>query len=1317
MASILNELFASVFSVESDSAPTLEEVISARIEVISITEETIVSMIGKLAVGKATGPDGILGMEGKPAKGQEEPVQDAKRQKPRSQHNCGDMKKLVCLRQLEKFKKDPRKEKWMRVRLTGCEDLPFPKGAEKYQKEYYPEAEKRVYSFPAGYVLNDNKQEELFHILEKSKPGTKDVNIPQAYTAVAKVFNCLKEELEEKEIPSFVSYDYDFVKTFHAAMGLSQTRVGGEIGVDESKKRKKKPSILMKKWERIGFRILDGDHDVCGIVFDGERVVVLFFEVKSIERTDDQDALNAKVGKAEEQLKKSEEVFQQIVGATVFTHTFLCCFLAVPSMSKDYVRKTLKCKPDSLCHEKILTENDLESRDAFRGFLEKHGINLTKRMKTVPAAMECYLDVMSTYVAASASVECMPRTVEELRNNIHERMQKALVLLTPHQRQILDDDRSVLFLTGGQGTGKTHLLLHRAQKFAEMGETVVIVNMSEGELTQVMRKWRESCKFEANITIMDSCEFLGVDRRGMYLLPEVINDKDKSFIAEMLVEYLDGDRRKIDSLLAKISDKKDSVIEEMLFEYLGGDRRGIDLLLEKVNEKKDSHVLIDEMLVNFGMYGRDPVEIGQKWKALVDKKKSKSLWITWRPSSVTYPKSLDLQSVVDSLGREKVELLNEIKRSTKELGEFVIEVTRFIQKRFSCYDFLPMQGLEYGQHRSDDPGEEKEIPRVVFVRAPPVDNSLCRWASEAIMAIQSWIPDSRTLTIITRTDEERNVLVRELGSQLGRGRGRAFLDSSGILRGRPNPGLFVFYQDQVTGMSFQNLILLDDEKFFYRSWSRMVGMARETLHVITTDPLPSRHWEEPAEMGFVSCCSLRRPRKSSSSFSSDPLEESSYAEISWISFLEGKTSCLPDAECKFELLFGPVRSGKTKFIFDRLKRKVEEENEEMRKSEETSSRWKTSEDRKEYEKGERKHRIMFLDCSRWNRTEYPLGISLLDVKEKTKREMLNIVEVYDVHDLFQQHGLDVYVCPNPQIVKELLVKMLEKGTNEGLRLHVAFDDVPVARIGSPGDTKSLRVEWEGIISSLSSHPSLASLTIAFSPFILYATTNFDVEKFKKGFHKQGSSQTNVRILEGCWDVGFPRLLRYVLSHESPKELKVKPGTLNTRPQPTSLVFGVRPTLVTPPVGLHYHGKYKCIGGRGRGCIAITAAAAFHSLHSKAEETYSQIRSTNHCEDATGIDPSDSVAKRTATVCEGPTHLQCDRLQRTATVVVVETQLFAEKVPATDLGAGSSWFIPELGYIFREMLKGIRLSSSEIYVGKHREPCQRDRGLISVVSRK
>ncbi|CAG0895366.1 unnamed protein product [Darwinula stevensoni] len=1096
-------------------------------------------------------------MERKRGKGQDEPLQDAERQKV---HNCEDMEKLAELKPLKKLEGEDPREK-MRVRLAGYEELSFCEAAKRYQKEYYPEAEGRAHSYPIEYALKGKIQERLFKeeegnafekgsvcanapIVAKAESGKRgrehsiknveearpsmrkgeSKGIPPRYTAVATIFRFLKEELADT--PSFITYDYDFNITFYRAMGIA------------GKYTKKGET----RWKRKGFTILHGDHDVCGIVFDGERVVVLFFEVKSIKRTDDQDVLNRKLGKAEDQLKKCEQVIKQIVGATAFTHTFLCGFVALPRMSKTDVAATMKC----CCDGKIITKDDLESREAFRRFLEKHGITLTRRETTTEEAKKCYLDVMSTYVAASASVEGMPRTMEDLHENIQERMKRALVLLTPQQRQILDDDRSVLFLAGGQGTGKTYLLLRRAQQLAEMEETVVIVNMSAGELTRKMTDWLdlpEFHEFKDNITIMDSSGFLGADGRG------------------------------------------------------------IDLLLEKINDKKDRHVLIDEMLVNFDTDVRDPVEIGRKWKALAENKECKSLWISWRPSDATYPdieesgdiegfRTLDIQSGVDSLGREKVEL-TEIKRSTKEIGELVIEVTRFVHKRFLCYHYLPMQGLEYKPNHSGDPGEEKQIPRVVFVPLDPTKKDLS--LREVVKAIQSWIRDPRILTIVTGTEKERNAWVRELESEMGPE--IAFLDDEkGKLRGHPQARFHVFYESQIIGMSFQNLILLELGKNVCHSWSRMVGMAGESLHVITIYPFPYGHWEEPAQMGLISCCSLRKPKWSSSSgFSSDRLDESSHAEISWTTFPEEKTFRLPDDECKFELLFGPNRSGKTAFIFERLMRRVEKEKEELQKSEETSSRRKTSEDRKEDESGERKHRIIFVDCSRWQIISHFPGLSLVDVKERMKkREMLELVEVYDVHDLIQQHHLQGNVSPNPQVMKELLVKMLEKGMNKGQRLHVAFDDLPVGEFALPGNTESLRVEWEEIISLFSSYTSLSSLTIAFNPYIPYETTNFDVRKFKKEF--QLPPQTNVRILEGCWDVGFHRLFRHVCDNESLYRLPVKQRTLNTRPQPSSLVFGVPPTLVTPPHPStpHFHGGFKCIGGRGRGCIAITAAAAFHS---------------------------------------------------------------------------------------------------------------------------
>ncbi|CAG0894661.1 unnamed protein product [Darwinula stevensoni] len=1068
-------------------------------------------------------------MERKQGNGLQDPVQNAKRPEVLQEHNCEDMKKLACVRRLERIDAvDPRQSDRMKVRLGGYEDFPFCEGAENYQKEHYPEAEKRAYSFPAGYVIKGKEQEELFKKVQTTKPTEKideNLKIPKQFTAEAKVFDYLKEELTNT--PSFITYGYDFSTTFYKAMGIA------------GKWTKKGET----HWKRKGFDVLRGELDVCGIFFDGSRVFLLLFEVKSIKGTDNQQLLKDRAEGAVDQLKKCEQVLRQILGATTFSDIFICSFVAFPYVSRRDVVASLKCD----CSANILTEDDLEARGTFRKFLERHEITLTRQATIIPAAEECYLDVMRTYLAASASVECMPRTIGDLHKNIDERMQKALVLLTPHQRQILNEDHSVLFLTGGQGTGKTYLLLNRAERLARIEETVIIVNMSEGELTQKMRAWRELPEFQEfkdYVTIMDT------------------------------------------------------------FEFIGCDRREFDLLLDKINDKKHCHVLIDELQINFGMEGKDAFEIGTSWRNLADQKECKSLWINWRPSDTTYPETLDIQVVLDSLAREKVELLMEIKRNTKELAEFVIEVSRFIQKRFPCFDYLPMQGLEHGFHEKDDPLRKNQIPQVVFVQSPPTENEFYRWVSEVVMEISLWIPNSGPLTIITGTDRERNELVRELGNRLGQG--VAFLDSQGNLLRHPQPRFLFFYQKpqprflvfcelQVTGMSFQNLILLDDGKTPYGCWSRLVGMARESLHVITRDPLPSGHWEEPAQMGLISCCSFRKPR-SPSSMSQNPLQESSLMKISWTNFLEETSPPLPDTEieeCKFELIFGPNRSGKTAILFNRLKKKSEQENEEMLKSEETSSRWKTSEGCKESEKGERKHRILFVDCSRWSKNGYPPNLFLVDAKIRLKkREMLNVVEVYDVHDLIRQHCMEEKVSPDPQVLKELLVRMLEKGMNEGQRFHLAFDNVPIHGYASSADTESLRKEWRKILSAFSSHASLASLAIAFCPYVRYSRATFDVEKFKKGF--QFSSETKVKILEGCRDVGFPSLLRYVLSHESPQELKVKPGTLNTRPQPSSLVFGEKPTLVTPPVGLHYHGGWKCIGGRGRGCIAVTAASYFHS---------------------------------------------------------------------------------------------------------------------------
>ncbi|CAG0903227.1 unnamed protein product, partial [Darwinula stevensoni] len=1031
--------------------------------------------------------------------GQQSPAKDGQTSKDFA-HNCKNYEKLAELKQLEKFKgKDPREKNWMKVREAAYKNLTFREGAEEYQKENYPGAEMRAYSFPVGYVLKDQSQKKLFDEMQKAK-ATKEVGasttIPIECSAVATVFDYMKEELAD--IPSFVTYDYEFNATFYKAMGV------------EGKGTPNKED----RWNRYGIEILRSDHDVCGIVSDGNRVLVLFFEVKSRHETKRGRSLLEHMGKAENQLEKGHRVVRQMVGATAFKHTYLCGFVAFPYLSRKDIRESLGCD----CDENILTKDDLDSRDSFKNFLERHGVTLTRKMTREEAVKECYLDVMRTYVAASASVSEMPRTVEEFRENIGENMQEALLLLTPHQRQILHEDRRILFLTGGQGTGKTWLLLKRAEELAHGGEEVIIVNMSGGELTNDITKWRDERHFEDKITI----------------------------------------------------------------KYPGGSNQ--QNFIETIIADQEKHVLVDEMQINWEMEESEPADIGQRWKDFAEKSKCKSLWIVWCPSNPCYHETLDFQKIIDSLGRERVELLTEIKRNTENLGKFVIDVTRFIQKRFPCSFLLPMQGLENNTFlsmvSSEHKGEMDGKPQIVFIKAPPKYNEVYLWASEAALKIRSLLTDSRPFTIITRGEEhERNVVVRELGGRLQQK--VAFLDKEGRLRGHSEPDFFVFHEYQVVGMSFQDLILLDDEKCFYRSWSRIICMARGSLHVITTISLLSGRWEEPQHLGLISSCSLMNPGKPSLDVSHAPLDESH--TISWPTSLEQDTPS-PDAETewkRFVLLFGQNQSGKTTFLINRLKGKAEQVKEEMSKEELIC-----------------KTRILFVDCSRWHRNACSKKLFLVSMEERIKKIGLEkVVEVFDIHELIQDYGFRQELSFYPQAMEKLLVKISEKGEKEGQRFHVALDNAPVHAIGrGPGDTDGLRKEWESILESLSSHTSLASLTIAFLPYVGYVTITFDVKEFKREF--KVLPDTRVMILEsGYRNAGFPSLLRHVLSHESPHELRVKPGTLNTRPRPSSLVPGEKPYLITPPLEAHYHGGFMCVGGRGRGCLAVAAAAYLHSnLH-------------------------------------------------------------------------------------------------------------------------
>ncbi|CAG0902261.1 unnamed protein product [Darwinula stevensoni] len=654
-------------------------------------------------------------------------------QKDKIGHKCERLKNLSELRRMKECHiDDPRQNKMMKVRDVGYEQLSFLEAAKKYQKKFYDDAENKSHSFPNECLLKNRTEEILLREFDETESGRERKRIPKQYEAVAKVFNVVKEQF--CNTPSFVSWDYDFDTTIYRAMGVT----------GKNKREKKKARF---EWEKEGFKFLPTEQDVCLIALNGNCVLFLVFEVKSLERASNLTALlNKKTGKAEDQLFKGEQINEKIFGAMAFSHTFHCSFIAFPFLSRSDVKDSLGCD----CDKHILTEDDLQSCATFRRFLKNNGITLLGQNTQDPSAKACYLDMMQTYVAASASISDLPRTTAELHQRIDGSMNKSLLLLTLHQKEILWKDQKVLFLAGGQGTGKTYLFLKRAEELASNGASVIIVNMSDGKLT--------------------------------------------SYI-------------------------KDNV--------------------------------------------------------------PKSLWIAWRHSDASYQEALHLQKVIDALGEDKVEVLTEIKRCTHYIGEFFVAVTRFIRKRFPCASLLPMEGLNYSLDEMDDM-HESNTP--VIITAPPEYKWVYLWAPTAAVEIGRYMEDSLPFIVITRTNRERDTLVRELDDTFQEG--VAFLDSEGRLRGATSPGYLIFHQEQVTGLAFENLVLLDDETECYHSWSRMVCMARRSLHVITTEPHLSSRWKESQHLGLVCSISFRKRDPPPSRVSlNEPkiLNESAYGEVgcSW----------------------------------------------------------------------------------------------------------------------------------------------------------------------------------------------------------------------------------------------------------------------------------------------------------------------------------------------------------------------------------------------------------------------------------------------------
>ncbi|CAG0897331.1 unnamed protein product [Darwinula stevensoni] len=335
--------------------------------------------------------------------------------------------------------------------------------ASAYVSQDYPEAYVKSYSLPEGFILSDNKFNDL---KTKAFKGKEDVSLPLDQLSIAVVFDRVKHAL--KDVPSLIMADYEFTDTFFK--GINQQQKDHFI---------KNFGVTTKDLET-------GCHGVFGIGISGKDIVGLFFQVKATTSNANHKTILDSLAKAMKQVNKDFNVFRVVCGNFLNSIVKLAGFVALPMLPKSKLQKEIKCKE---CRARILTSEDLDGPGSFTTFLDRQGIVLEKTWDRNPESLvlKTFKEIFDLYVYAASGLD-LPRNQTQLLIKSEGQMKKMSEILTPKQRESVMSKEKFMFICGAHGTGKTFLIRERATELAKTGK-VLVVNLAGGLLTEEYQRY------------------------------------------------------------------------------------------------------------------------------------------------------------------------------------------------------------------------------------------------------------------------------------------------------------------------------------------------------------------------------------------------------------------------------------------------------------------------------------------------------------------------------------------------------------------------------------------------------------------------------------------------------------------------------------------------------------------------------------------------------------------------------------------------------------------------------------------------------------
>ncbi|CAG0902569.1 unnamed protein product [Darwinula stevensoni] len=489
----------------------------------------------------------------------------------------------------------------LNIYLGADDERPLKIVIGEYVAQNYPEAGNKAYSLPEGYILREKlirELEETAYKNEADETCKEEVDMPSKHQSIAKVFDCLKYAFEG--LPSLTIADYTFTDTLLKVMN------------DHQKDEFLDVSGVRKEY------LESGAHDVFGIAISGKDIVGMFFQIEETTSNENQMTFFQMFKRATQKVLEDINIFRTLCNEFPLSSVKLAGFVAFPMLSETDMQEVVKCKE---CRERMLTSEDLKTKERFIGFLARNDIKLEIPSELGPESylMTTFKDIFSLYVCAASAVD-LPRNPTQLYTRTEQHMKPMLVILTPRQRELVKSNAKVILMTGTSGTGKTFVLKRRALELVEKSDPVMVLNLSGGDLTEDFRQDFQEAKKE--------------------------------------IEVVDG------------REGRENGLEE--------DYEGMKKFLKK--EGRGKHVLVDEVPITLGFLDIITTKaLSEHWK-WINELDVKSITLCFRPNDQSYTRNFPIEEVKPA-GHD-ITVLNSVKRNTKHISELFLAIGNYSRRVF-----------------------------------------------------------------------------------------------------------------------------------------------------------------------------------------------------------------------------------------------------------------------------------------------------------------------------------------------------------------------------------------------------------------------------------------------------------------------------------------------------------------------------------------------------------------------------------------------------------------------------------------------------------